>query len=371
MNPKSKFPWWLVFNLTCFLSWLSVLTPGIIVKNKNWIYAGLIYMIPFILIFSVPENTAQKNKIDEINRLMLKKDSLSNSDLLKYENVIKIWNRKNSTERQIDSLLKINYESNTVLITELEKLNKQYEKNMKDEILKVHPEIKQSTYANIIYSWWLLATIAAFVHSLLIIKKYRDLVALSSGEISTIEINSSLNKEKIQTEYEILQSKVEEIQARILHKIKKSKEFDSYIVEEIKEHTDQYANQIKRLIKQEEELSAKLKYIDLEKLSDDLSKLNDSLSKESNPRLERETKDNIDAKQKLINSYKELKDMHKSVLLRLETAVSSLEQVENDLIKLENVFSTENKEEFFKSFDKKSEELNFYVNQVKKNFDEL
>lgn len=371
MNPKSKFPWWLIFNLTCFLSWLSVLTAGLLVKNKNWIYAGIIYMIPFLLIFSVPENTAKSKKIDEVNKMLLNKDSINQSNMIKYDNVIKITHKKNNVERQIDSLENLNDVSNALLITQLKNLSEQYDKNIKEEILKAHPEIKESLYANIIYSWWLLFTIAAFVHSLLIIKKYRQIVALKSGETSAVVSNNEFTNPISKSKYEILLEKVEEIQTRILQKIKKSKEFDSYIVEEIREHTDQYANRIKRLIVQEKELTEKLKNVDLEKISDDLSKLNDSLSKESNPRLERETKDNIEAKQKLYNSYKDLKDTHKSIILRLETAVSSLEQVENDLIKLENVFSTENKEEFFKSFDKKSEELNFYVNQVKKNFDEL
>jgi len=50
-------------------------------------------------------------------------------------------------------------------------------------------------------------------------------------------------KEAPKSKHEDLLNNVSEVQQRILSKIKKSKEFDSYIVEEIKEYTDKYTNQ--------------------------------------------------------------------------------------------------------------------------------
>ncbi len=51
MKKKGGFPWWLIFIFTCFLSWVSVFTAGLIVKNRTWIIAGIVYAAPFFLHF--------------------------------------------------------------------------------------------------------------------------------------------------------------------------------------------------------------------------------------------------------------------------------------------------------------------------------
>jgi len=53
---------WMIFYLSLFLTWISVLYPGIRLRNKKWILFGVLYAIPTFLLFIVVNNTAvEKN----------------------------------------------------------------------------------------------------------------------------------------------------------------------------------------------------------------------------------------------------------------------------------------------------------------------
>jgi len=324
-------------------------------------------MLPFILIFTVPTNDILEQKKAEIADNLENEIAFSADDSLKYKEAIHIFKKMGNVSLKIDSLEKNTDIDNPKLIITLKRLKTEYKKDLDNEIKKANPQIKESLYANIVYTSWVLFSLIAFIHSFVIIKKYRQIL---SGEINISKEKKVTPKEDEipKSKYEDLLNQISKIRQRILTKIKKSKEFDSYIVEEIKEHTDKYTNQIKKLIIQEEKLFIRIKDINTTVLTKELEKLKKNLTKEENPRIELEIKNAIDSKQILLSSYIEIITTHKTVSLRLQTAVSSLKQVENDLIKLENVFNPQNKEEFFKSFDKKSEELNNYVSDVEKNY---
>lgn len=323
-------------------------------------------MIPFILIFTVPTNDELEQKKLEIADKLEKEVAFSESDSIKYKEAIHIFNKIRNVNLKIDSLENTTDIDKPKLIITLKRLKTEYKKDLDKEIKDANPQIKDSTYANVVYTSWVLFSLIAFIHSFIIIKKYRQIL---NGEIDISKKKKVITKKEApKSKHEDLLNNVSEVQQRILSKIKKSKEFDSYIVEEIKEYTDKYTNQIKKLIIQEEKLFIRIKDINTTVLTKELEKLKKNLTKEENPRIELELKNAIDSKQTLLDSYIEIITTHKTVSLRLQTAVSSLKQVENDLIKLENVFNPENKEEFFKSFDKKSEELNNYVSDVEKNY---
>ncbi len=165
MKNNKGFPWWLIFIFTCFLSWLSVLTAWLIVKNKAWIIAGCIYSISFFFTFTIPF----KEKEIQIIHSIENKFTYSLEDSVKYIDTIKIHENSNPQ----------NYISDLGKIKDLE--NK-YKVEMQNNLKKANPET-ELTYKNIVLSVWMLFTFTAFIHAIVIIKKYRTLLAEKESDI--------------------------------------------------------------------------------------------------------------------------------------------------------------------------------------------
>lgn len=367
MKLTNKFPWWLIFNVTCFLSWLSMLSAGLISKNKTWTILGLIYMIPFILIFTVP-NKDETQKISKIKFQLNDTLPFAKSDSVKYSESIIINEEIKGNKNIIDSLIGSGFIYYSPEIEPYTKTQDSLYEELDKSIKKANPEFKPSKYANFVYTLWALITLVAFINSFIIIKKYNILV--NEQKSITKRIKTKPIVKELSEEEKILME-IGEIRKRIINRIKKSKDFDSFIENDIKKMVDDYSYQIKKLIEDKKQLEKKIALLEIKELETEIKDLQNKLSKADNPRIIKEYKNSINAKQILIESESEILINYKTIKLRLETSVDSLKQVENDLIKLENVFNVDNKQKFFKTFEEKSAELNNYVNDVEKNFNEL
>jgi hypothetical protein len=232
---------------------------------------------------------------------------------------------------------------------------------------------KNTKYEDFVYTLWVIFTLAAFINSLLIIKKYRLIVG---GFVTTeVKINRTFvaenQKVKELSEEEKIIEETNVLKKRILAIVKNSEDENLLIDKDILKMTEAFTQNIKKLIEEKKQLEEKIKISGLETLQKELEEINQKLVKESNPRVIKELKNSIDIKTSLLESENEILTTYKTIQYRIDNAVDSLKQIENDLIKLDNVLNVDNKENFFKTFDEKSDELTNYANDVEKNIKEL
>ncbi len=375
MNKKNNFPWWLVFNLTCFLSWMSMLFAGILTKNKTWIILGLVYMIPFILIFSIPVKETEDDFVLVTKNMLLDTIPLIKSETIKYQKSIYTKNQFIKFEKQYDSIAVLGYGIDTVQINKIYDARDSLENLFDTEILREgkFKKAKNTKYEDFVYTLWVIFTLAAFINSLLIIKKYRLIVG---GFVTTeVKINRTFvaenQKVKELSEEEKIIEETNVLKKRILAIVKNSEDENLLIDKDILKMTEAFTQNIKKLIEEKKQLEEKIKISGLETLQKELEEINQKLVKESNPRVIKELKNSIDIKTSLLESENEILTTYKTIQYRIDNAVDSLKQIENDLIKLDNVLNVDNKENFFKTFDEKSDELTNYANDVEKNIKEL
>jgi hypothetical protein len=354
---------------------MSMLFAGILTKNKTWIILGLVYMIPFILIFSIPVKETEDDFVLVTKNMLLDTIPLIKSETIKYQKSIYTKNQFIKFEKQYDSIAVLGYGIDTVQINKIYDARDSLENLFDTEILREgkFKKAKNTKYEDFVYTLWVIFTLAAFINSLLIIKKYRLIVG---GFVTTeVKINRTFvaenQKVKELSEEEKIIEETNVLKKRILAIVKNSEDENLLIDKDILKMTEAFTQNIKKLIEEKKQLEEKIKISGLETLQKELEEINQKLVKESNPRVIKELKNSIDIKTSLLESENEILTTYKTIQYRIDNAVDSLKQIENDLIKLDNVLNVDNKENFFKTFDEKSDELTNYANDVEKNIKEL
>jgi hypothetical protein len=359
MERKSGFPWWLIFIFTCFLSWLSVFIAGIIVENRKWIIAGLLYSIPLFLIYTVSDSEQMLNEKQRIVHRLDNKQALSPADSAKYLHVIDYYEDIRSVKDSLEAL-KAKYPStNETQKEEYRDAERKLRQSVMTGIEEANPEYDNSVWESIVMGLWIISALAAFAHALAIRKKYWELYYMKKYNYQPVPKSNSAAKQA-----NPFLSEIEAIKKRIEDKIAQSDFLNSLIVSDIRALITRFTDQIKELINDKQRLANSLEIGQISQLKNEIEVLFKKMGKEENPRLSREYKETIKAKEKLLESYENLSIHKKTVDLRLDKALSSLKQIEYDIDRLNKAQDGDRQADFFKAFKKKAEDLSVYADEL-------
>lgn len=359
MRRKTGFPWWLIFIFTCFLSWLSLFIAGIITENKKWIIAGLIYAVPMFLIYTVEDSQDMAKEKERVMMHLTHNKTFSPTDSLRYIAVIEMYEELKIIEKKLKTIEAETKQNTAEIKTRLSDRRRELKDAIDKTIELENPNIKDTGWERFVRGLWIISVIAAFAHALAIRKRYWELYyGKTRGRRTKSGRTNPLLSETSFTEHS------EIIKKRIEQKIKKSDYFDSIIVRDIMALAQTFTEQIKQLETDKLHLKNSEEIAKIAELENDLSVLKNKLRNEVNPRLSREYKETVIAKEKLLNSYKDLAIYKKTIDLRLEKALDSLRQAEYDLDRLNKAYNTEKQIAFFDEFKRKTEDLGNYADEL-------
>ncbi len=369
----SGFPIWMLFLLTCMLSWASVLAAGIMSGHKKWIKFGILYAIPFVLVviaFSTDEGALKRSEIKSKIEI---KSEFSQADAKKFAQAIKIQVQIDTAKAKLKEFKKTKKDGT---LTEYNRQKREFEKEvtiLKNELSKAidkaTPELREPWYLNLIIALWFLSVLAAFIHAFTIREKYWSILR-QKHKLENDKIVNPEKYEKKLSENEKILKQVQELKQEILTTIKKSKELDAYIVDDIKTMVENYAGQVNKLIEQSEILEKQCRNVNPKELSDKIVELEAKMTETTDESLLNDYKTTISAKKKLRDSEQELVNLHEKVKLRIQNSFTALRQVKFDINKLEGMFTKTDKERFFNEFQNKSSELSEYVKAVDQSYKE-
>jgi len=365
MKKLSGFPAWMLFVFTCFLNWAAIFTAGILSGNKKWMLIGGLYALPLVFIITVAitdEDTQQRLKIEKRLKSGI---ALSETEKITYAQALIAIKQIEENQAELDTLTEFREKQ------ELKKANSVLEKRVDESIKVVIPD-ETSWLETFAITLWLLSSLAAFVHAWIIKPKYwlilqeKERVRREATEETR---RFAMQNPKANMLHHKLMQDVIQTKNDILRKIGSSDNIDTFLSDDIKNMTENFTEQIKLLVEKDKKLTLQINPKGAEKAEIDLSKLEKQRDNSDDVRLLNEIQTAIDSKQRLVNSYKEMKVTHDTIKLRLDTAVSSLKQVKFDLIKLEGVFNDEQKKQFFTDFEDKANELSGYVEAIKESYE--
>jgi hypothetical protein len=361
MERKTGFPWWLIFIFTCFLSWLSVFIAGIIVENRKWIIAGLLYSIPLFLIYTVSDSEAMTDEKERVIQRLENNRAFNPADSAKYSSAIDYYAEIRSLRDSLLALKAKHPEQYKSVKEDIRKEERVIRKSLMSSIEEANPEYKHSLWEDIVMGLWIVSALAAFAHALAIRKKYWELYYMKKYNYQPIPKQKYPNKQ-----VHPLLRETEAIKKRIEDKIEQSNFLDSMIVSDIRALLITFTEQIKELTNDKQRLADSFEIGQISQLKNEIEVLQKKLAKEENPRLSREYKETIKAKEKLLESYKNLSIHKKTVDLRLDKALSSLKQIEYDIDRLNKAQNRDKQADFFNNFKKKAEDLSVYADELHK-----
>ena len=172
------------------------------------------------------------------------------------------------------------------------------------------------------------------------------------------------------SEHDRLLNEVTEIRNDIIRRIQSSKEFKSGIVGEIKPLVDNYIGQVRELIDRDKQIRKVVEHNPLESIDEKIFELNSKMQATTSEPLKAEYKHALDRHVQHKNSLREFYDQREMIALRLDSTLMSLREVKFDLLRLENLNSDEQRHEFFRMFDDKSNELSIYLSSLKQAYSE-
>ena len=369
----SGIPWWMIFLLTCFFSWGAVLSAGITVNNKKWIIRGVIYGVLFFLAsVMINQDETQKIRNQIISNIRTGK-KLSVIDSVKFSKAIKITIEIKEKTTEIKQIKKQKQDSAIRNIIRAKKKEiKDLEQLRYKSVREATSELKTPMYVNLFMILWIISGFVATVDAFVIRREYW--IRLEKKEkilISGIEPVKQ-EKPKVQlSENQKIIKHVEQLRKEILKIIKKTKKSDALAVEDIEELVDNYSKQISKLIEEEEFLKSQNYSAKMQNIADEIDDLKKKMSQSVNVILTDEYKITIETKEKLLLSFKKEQEVHQAIRLRIKTAVTSLRQVRQDLLALNDVLSGDDKDKFFKDFQDKSTDLSDYLKILKDTIEEF
>lgn len=350
-------PWWMIFVLTCFLNWLAVLTAGIIVKKKAWVISGIAYSVPFILLLFM--NPAEQELVEKTSeRFATGQAPLTASDSAKYSDALAYFDKLQILN---DTLKKIKERNNNYKKRRpIEKEIKITKKDFSEAVRKVHPEVKNSPFVMFVMVLWLLSSIAALIHAVIIRKPYTVLYENMQTE------KAVQNRQgKHENKPESLNEKAERFKKEIRSEVKKNKNLPADYSRSILDLTDKYNKHIETLITDEEILAVRLAGFDVDLIRKEHEKYKRKAASTNNPKLKTEYEILADAKKKLLNSQNEMLEKHQLVKAKIDSALTNLQQMKYDLHKLAGISSEkEKRNRFFRNFSQTANELSVYAREL-------
>jgi len=169
-------------------------------------------------------------------------------------------------------------------------------------------------------------------------------------------------------EYQQVQDNVQQIYREIIQLIEKSKDYDNDIVKDIKSMLDNYTNRINLLVERDKKLKSVESSFSIDTVDKTITSLQRKLTETTNQYLKDEYQTSISKYIKHKSSFQDLKDQREVVRLRINSAIMSLKQIKIDLIKMESMASLEQREQFFKTFEDKSNDLSNYLEFLEKSY---
>lgn len=169
-------------------------------------------------------------------------------------------------------------------------------------------------------------------------------------------------------EYQQVQDNVKQIHKEIIQLIEKSKDYDNDIVKDIKSMLDNYTNRINQLVERDKKLRTVEHGFSIDTVDKTINALQRKMQATNNNYLKDEYQSSLSKYQKHRSSFQDLKDQREVVRLRINSAIMSLKQIKIDLIKMESMASLEQREQFFKTFEDKSNDLSNYLEFLEKSY---
>ena len=184
---------------------------------------------------------------------------------------------------------------------------------------------------------------------------------------------SNLNQQqRFQQEdkYEKVLRAVQAIQKDIERMIEKSSMYDNQIVADIKSMMENYIKQVKQLIERDKKLQVVAKSYTIEEVDKLIKNLEVKLQTATSEYLRKEYNKNLTKYREHRKSYQDLQEQREVIRMRVNSSIMSLKQIKLDLIKMENMASYEERDNFFKTFDEKSQDLSNYLDFLETSYNQ-
>ncbi len=360
---NQKFPWWFIFIFTCVFSWLSIFVAGIIAKNPKWVIMGIIYFIPSLFIdyidTTTPEYQAEEQRIIT---LLEGKKVLKRTDSLKYKELIKIYNKIDNINTQIDNNMPANTDELNSLYKKIEKLEAEGYQIIKEK----NEDIVSPFWTNFLNVIIIISYILPIIHAFKIRKKYEELIndpdrnwlenilgvnkktvtprVMEEEEEENIEESTLLSKDYTKDATEEIPTKFDKnFETRILH-IRKN--YKLYLLK--------LQTELNRLnTKQNSNLDKKIK--------GDIKNLKMKLLKEGNSSKVRKYKAEIAENQKKLQAVNISNKIQKSISTKLKQTQSDFQNFEKDIESLELNFDDNKLENIITEHEKITTELHSFT----------
>jgi len=164
--------------------------------------------------------------------------------------------------------------------------------------------------------------------------------------------------------------KVNDLRDEIINKIENSSDFSNDIVQDIKPLVDKYITQVRELVERDKRLESVAQAHSINDIDLKVTELTRKLNNPMSDSLKHEYEKSISRHLRHRQAIQEFKEQREKIKLRLDSTVMSLEEIRFNLIRMETLAAEEQRNEFFKMFEEKSNDLSTYLTFLKQHYDE-
>ncbi|MBN1412329.1 MAG: adenylate/guanylate cyclase domain-containing protein [Spirochaetales bacterium] len=172
------------------------------------------------------------------------------------------------------------------------------------------------------------------------------------------------------TENELFLKKAKVLRDNVIQELKKSKELKKEWGPELIPAMNNFLKQIENLTNQNREMDKVLTTIPVRQIEEEIKSLTGKLENTSDERMRREYERYLSEAKKHKHSYDQLLNQKELIRLRLNSAVTSLKQIQINLARLRSIGSTEDPA-VTGMLKEKSSELSEYIDDLKSSYEKL
>lgn len=217
--------------------------------------------------------------------------------------------------------------------------------------------VKSGTTAeNLIFMAFFISYFASIVHVFSIRKAYKE------ARVRVLK-GYAPNNEQTQKEPQRLTvlQEANNLSQDILQRMKQSKYIDDAIVKEIRPMVNTYMKQLNQLIDKDKQLKRMLTNSQKEDIEQHLEALKAREEASEDPEMKMEYKHTMEQYAKQLDTLKEFQEQREKIQLRITNTLTSLRQLKYDLVKIEQLSASEQRNEVFHTFDEKIKDLSAYL----------